>query len=247
MLPPSMRLAIKSTLATTLCLCVSMAWAGNTGGVFGPVIDPQDRSLQYRYANAFGENGRDDNFAHRLHYQQAINADYHWRVALQYRDNQADLEFDQARAELLWQFQHSTQDNSDWDSAIRFDLIVREDDKPKDFGVNWTNQWRLSADWSARAILMSAVQFGENPGSGVQIRSRYSLTYKLPNKHSLALEGFFDHGNTSDFGQFHRKTQQIGPALNGKFAPFSYKLSYLRGISDASPDNSVIMWLNYDL
>lgn len=227
-----------------LCLLFSpFTFAANTGGVFGPKINPQDRSIEFRYGNAFGENGMDDNFATRLHYQHALNANHRLRAVAQYRDNGLDQFFDEARFEWHYQFQHASKTDSSWDAALRLDFVVRESDRPRDVMLSWTNQWQLGEKWKATAVFLSRIQTGENNNPGLMLASRYSLNYSLGNGHSLAMENFFNHGWTRKDRPTNEDPQQIGISANGKVTGLTYKLLYLHGVSSVTPDNTVVLWL----
>lgn len=241
---------IKSNLSFAFflsLLSITNVFAGQMGGVFGPSISPTDRSWQYRYANAFGENGRDDNWASRLHYQHALSDSTRIRGVIQYRDNQDDLHFDQARLEYQWQFQDGKKTNSKWDSALRFDAVMRGGRGPEEIGMHWTNQWRLNEQWNAKAVFMSFLQLGSDRANGIVLLSRYSLSYKLADKTTLSLESFNTHGSTADIADFNDTPHELGIALSGSFGPLGYRLSYLKGITDSAPDDTVGLWVTYKL
>lgn len=149
--------------------------------------------------------------------------------------------------ELQWQFQDTRKTNGIWDSALRFDLVTRDSDAPKDLGLHWTNQWRLADRWRATAVLLTFKQFDNNPQPGWQISSRYALGYRLDANHSIALESFISHGPLNRMGDFNERQQQVGPALSGRLLGLGYKLGYLRGVSSPTPDDTVVLWLNYAL
>lgn len=228
-------------------MAAASAHAGNTGGVFGPVIQAGDRSLQYRYANALGENGAADNFAHRLHAQYAFNRHYRARVVAQYRDQPSGSTFDQLRLELQHQFIDSRQTGGIWNSALRGDLVIRDDKRPEDIGLHWTNQWTLSERWQATALLFTIRQTGDNRLPGVQVSSRYRLAYRYHDAHSVALESYNSHGPLNALGIPDAQPQQAGPALSGQWQQLGYKLAYLRGLNSATPTETLSLWLTLPL
>lgn len=240
-------LTLNTSIFFTFLLTAFSSQAGNLGGVFGPKINPTDRSVQYRYALAPSDNGTDDNWGHRLHYQQALNTDYRLRGVVQYRDNQAGHEFDQARFEIHWQYQNSKNDAGNWDSALRLDFVARDEDRPHDIGLNWTNQWQLSDNLSAKAVLLTVIQVGDNEADGILLSSRYSLTYNTSNGLGLSLESYNTHGSTDDLAGFDETPQQIGPSISGKIGGLSYKAGYLFGLNDVTPDDTFTLWFTHKL
>ena len=90
------------------------AMAQNTGGVFPIQVNEGHRSLQYRAA-IDPDNVQDEfGFAQRLHYQQAINGDFMWRIVGQTQKTESsDFDFSFLQAELFWEMsddedQHKT-------------------------------------------------------------------------------------------------------------------------------------------
>lgn len=78
--------------------------ASNTSGVHGPGVKADDRSMQLRIAlSPSDENGQQDNWAYRLHYQYAFNDEFRSRMILQYRDR-GSVQYEYIRAELLYNF-----------------------------------------------------------------------------------------------------------------------------------------------
>jgi len=104
------------------------AAAQNTGGVFPPSVDEGHKSLQYRSAY----NLENDNFAQRLHYQQAINGDFMWRIVGQTRETESsDFDFDFLQAELFWEL---SPEDTDYRHGVRFDARLRDDNRPHQVG-----------------------------------------------------------------------------------------------------------------
>jgi long-subunit fatty acid transport protein len=81
--------------------------ASNTSGVNSHGVKADDRSMQLRIALSPGdENGQQDNWACRLHYQYAFNDEFRGRMILQYRER-GSVQYEYIRAELLYNFKKS--------------------------------------------------------------------------------------------------------------------------------------------
>lgn len=238
---------------TLLGIVCSPAKAGNTGGVFGPTVSAGDQSLEYRYADADDTPSAAGGPVHRLHYQHAFNDRYRGRIVGQAQDQHGELDFDQLRLELQWQFQDAKVSTSRegrwsrWDSALRADLVKRDGGRPGDINLNWTNQWQLSPRWQLRGLLLTTRQIGDTRAPGLQIGSRFSLGYTYQRDHSVVLESFNSHGPLNELGIADTQLQQAGPALSGRWQHLGYKLSYLRGLNGTTPDDTLALWLNLAL
>lgn len=219
------------------------AQAQNTGGVFGPVVNEGARTLQYRAAvNPDPNNSLDFGFAHRLHYQQAINDDFMWRVLGQtVRTEDSDFDFDFIGAELFWEF---SENEDDYKHGVRFDARYRDDDRSEQLGFNWTHQWNFAEGWSAQAILLTLREFGQNRNDGINIQTRTRVTKKLGNGFTLGVENYSNYGNTGNFGGFDEQSHTIGPIFS---IPVANKISIfggpLFGLTDGSADVEGRLWV----
>lgn len=229
----------------TLCLVFisSLARAQNTGGVFPPTVNEGHKSAQYRITidpeSANGEAAH----AQRLHYQQAINGDVMWRIVGQTRKTaDSEFDFDFVQAELFWQL---TEDDAKILSGVRFDARYRGDDRPEQLGLNWMNQFKLGGDWSARALVLTAAQFGDNAADGLSMATRGNIYRKLPGGQTIGFELYNGLGNTdSGFGSFKTQNHTAGPFVSMPLNDdISIYLGALVGLSERAADEQLRLWI----
>jgi hypothetical protein len=213
-------------------------FASNTSGVHGPGVKGGDKSMQLRLALSPGdEDGQDDYWGYRLHYQQAFNDKVRGRIILQYRDRNEFL-YEYIRAELLYNFKKKQQ-NGMWASGVRFEIRQRRSDNPEQFAVSWTNQWDLTNGIRVRGIISSSWQFGsDKASSNTEIETRASVSKKLDNGLRVGVEMFNDLGRLSDVGSFNDQGHQIGPMIGGTIGDIKYEFRYLAGVSDGARDHN---------
>ena len=100
-----------TSLSFILLLLAAPLYAQNTGGVFPPTVSEGHKSWQYRWAVDPESANGDTAFAQRLHYQQAINDDFMWRIVGQVRKtDDSDFDPDFLQAELFWEFSEAGAD-----------------------------------------------------------------------------------------------------------------------------------------
>ena len=118
------------------------AAAQNTGGVFPTQVNEGHKSLQYRAA-IDPDNAQDEfGFAQRLHYQQAINGDFMWRIVGQTQKTESsDFDFSFLQAELFWEL---SDDEDQHKTGLRFDARLTDGDRAEQLGVNWMNSLILT-------------------------------------------------------------------------------------------------------
>ena len=213
------------------------AMAQNTGGVFPPDVNEGHKSAQYRGAI----NTDDGVFAQRLHYQQAINGDFMWRIVGATRDTSAsDVDFDFVQAELFWQI---SPDEDDFRTGLRFDARARDDDRPQQVGLNWINQWDLNENWNARAIALSVLQFGENDADGILLGGRAHLARKVGKSSTLGVEYFGNFGSTNNF-TLSKTGQTVGPFVTTKIAEKTSVFGGVQfGLNDVAPSTDLRFWV----
>lgn len=207
------------------------AWAQNTSGVFGPVIDADDHGWEYR-----GSYSADDgDYNQRFHYQRAINGDLRWRIvgALRTTDD-SDFDPDFARAELVWQV---SPDQQLYQTGFRFDARYRFDDRPGDLTVHWTNQWKQIDDWTLRFVVGATKQISNDPADGILIQTRAAATTSLTNGPKIGLEWFAEYGSTDDWLGLDDQEHQVGPVAVWTLNPdWSLYTGALFGATDVTPD-----------
>ena len=219
-----------------------ISWAQNTGGIFPPTVNNGHKSLQYRVTIDPDNNAGQTGVAQRLHYQQAIDSDFMWRVVGQVKKTaSSDLDFDFVQAELFWQM---TDDSAPVQSGLRFDARYRGDNRPEQFGLNWTNQFKLGNGWSARALALTAIQTGDNSADGVFLQTRGNIYRKIAGGQTIGMELYNNYGNSKNLGSFKTQGHTIGPFIS---TPLSEDISLYGGmqfgLSKAAPDTELRFWV----
>lgn len=223
-----------------------LAWA-NTSSVFSPDVNEGDRMWEYRTSFEPNDGGVEDVFAHRLHYQHALDGQTRVRLIGLQSDSGSGLEFRYVRAELQYQFLED--EVAGWDSAVRFELQLAEGDNlPHRFRVAWTGKVDATDRWQLRANLMTGREFHSGADSGIALETRLQATYKLDGGTRIGLETFNDLNTTDDFGNFQEQEHQAGPIVKLKLGRgWSVDFSYLLGLSDDAADEDLRMHLKYSL
>ncbi len=225
-----------------LVLAAGPLRAQNTGGVFGPVVNEGHRAFEYR----IGHDPDADSFAQRLHYQQSSSGEMMWRLVGQIRKpDQGGQEFDYLQGEVFWQL---TPDSASWQQGLRFDFRIRDDDRPGTIGVNWMHQFSLNEQWRARALLLSAIDVGDNRRDGIILQTRGQLARGVGDQTQLGFELFSGYGSTDDFRDFDDQSHQIGPFVSMRLGnQFNVYGSALFGLTDGAADTNFALWITKSL
>jgi len=233
-------------LFTLLLFCsfLNTARAQNTGGVFGPIVNEGHKSFQYR-ATFDPDNANDTTgFAQRLHYQQAINDDFMWRIVGQTRKtNDSDFDFDYLQGELFWQLHQK----ENYSSGVRFDIRTRDNDRPDQVGLNWMHEFAMKDGWGARALVLITKQFGNNSASGIFLQTRFSLQ-KSTSFGGVGVETFNSYGNSRDIPSFSDQSHTVGPYVSNSLGNgWSTYAGAQLGVTDPAADLELRFWLTKSL
>ena len=213
-----------------------LASAQNVGGVFGPEVTPGSRALEFRTAFAPPSDGRPGRITNRLHYQQSVTDNLRLRAVVQGGDtNTSGFDFDLVQFEAQYQFVED--EDAGFDSAVRLDLLINDKGSPNLVSLNWTNDVPLGGGWTARALVLAQVQFGDNRNDGLFLQTRSSLRYQVNPRYNLQVQVFNAYGSTDDFPSFRDQSHSIGPAIAFKIGQgWSVEASTLFGLTNATAD-----------
>jgi hypothetical protein len=222
---------MKLTLCALALVVSPIAYAQNTSGVFGPVIDEGERGWEYRATYEPDSEG----LAQRVHYQQALNGELRWRAVAQVRKtDDSDVDLDYLRGEIVWQV---TPDDQKYQSGFRFEGRYRFNDRPGDVTVHWANQWKHIDNWTMRFIVGATQQIGNDPADGLQIQTRASAMTSLSDGPKIGLELFSEYGSTSDWLDADEQEHEFGPVAVWKLnEDWNLYSGALFGLTDASAD-----------
>lgn len=216
-----------------LAICGS-AHAQNTSGVFGPEIEADHKSLEYR----IGFDPDTGNVAHRLHAQASLNDAWMLRLIAQSRETAtSDMDFDLLGVQLFWQV---TPDGQGWQSGLRLDARLRDEGRPATVRLDWSNQFQLGERWRVRAVALGSAEIGDAARSGVFLQTRGQLAYRLDGKRSLGVEVYSDYGSTDHLLAASEQSRQAGPFVTMSVAKdWSLTTEILFGLTDSSPGTNL--------
>ncbi len=233
---------------------MSPALAQSTSGVSGSDVHAGEDLFDYRFSYSPENDGKDEGFTHRVHYQHGFSESWRARVLLTFGKRGADpLKPRSAGIEILHQFKES-EDTGGWDSAIRFDGdIPLRDGAPGRARIAWHNQFAIDEHVQLRGVILVGREFGDRAKDGVTLETREEMTYKLASDAFLpgvriGAQMFNKYGATAHFGSFDEQKHQLGPVLKGEIGDHvKYEFSTLFGLSHAASDADLRFFLSYTL
>lgn len=223
---------------TAVAALAAPAYAQNTTGVFGPNVDPDDHTVEYRIA-AVTDDG---DWGQRIHYQRSLNDRLRPRLIVATRSrggNEVDLDF--VRAELVWQ---TTPDDAQWSRGWRFEARFR-DEGAEEIRANLINQWSLGDGWRARAIFLNTLQVADRSNDNLQFQTRLGVSRKLDSGIRLGVHGYFDLGDTSDVRVLDGVESELGPFVGFNLTDdVGVYLGTLHGVAGDAADNQLRLFID---
>lgn len=242
-----MRFGLIVSAAFASAVALGTAAAQSVSGVSGSDVKAGEDSVEYRFAFTPDNDGREEAYAHRFHYQHGFSDALRGRaLILLGNKGGAPLDVQAVSAEALYQFLESEKTNG-WDSAIRVDGILSTvDGRPDRVRIGWHNAFELSKALELRAVLLLGKELGDNRRDGISIETREELTLKIHPKYRFGLQAFNNFNTTAHIGSFDEQRHQVGPIIKGKLTDHvKFELSTLFGISDDPTDLDVRLFLSY--
>ena len=229
-------------LTTLLAVLYPPAEGQTLGGVFGPAVKEGTQETQYRFAWVPGENGGSDRFGHRLHWQRALDSRRMVRLIATADGTAGNVEPANLSVQLLQEL--TPEGPRAWRSAVRVELGAGLNGRASYAGFHWSNEVQLEQGWSARAVALSSVQFGENARDGVFLQSRFRLNRKFSGGTNAGIEMFNSYGSTEAFGRFDEQNHRAGPYVTLPLAEgWTFYTGALFGLSDRAADTEARFWI----
>jgi hypothetical protein len=241
--------SIVAFAAFSLFALASPALAQSTSGVSGADVKAGDDSFEYRFSASPEDDGKEEGFNHRFHYQHAFDGSWRGRLIVSQGKRGAEaLTTQSVSIEILKQFLES-ENTGGWDSAIRVDgLIPTEDGRPGRARIAWLNGVELDDHLDVRANIYFGREFGNLAKDGVSVETREELTYKLDSGIKIGAQMLNGYGTTAHFGSFDSQKHQLGPVIKGNVGKHvKYELGALFGLSRAASDADVRLFISYAL
>lgn len=232
--------------------CAALAGAAaaqSVSGVSGSDVKAGEDLFEYRFAWSPENDGHEEGFTHRLHYQHGFNDSLRLRgLALFNRRDNGALEPISGSVELLYQFVESEKSGG-WDSAIRLDgNFPLQHGAPGRARIGWHNQFAVSDDLELRGVLLLGHQFGDLAKDGMSIETREEATYRFADGFRIGAQMFNNLNTTAQFGGWNDQVHQLGPVLKGHVGKHvKFELSTLFGVSDKASDADVRFFVSYAL
>lgn len=221
--------------ASVLTLFTSQPAMAITTAIVGPDIDAGDQSAEYRASYETGDSS-DSLFAHRLHYQYALNGAVRARiVGNQQRRRGDNWDYRATTVELQWQYRES--EDGGWDGAFRLENQFG-DGKPDLFRLAWAVRKEVGRHWQLTGNLLVGKEYGAGAADGLRLGTRSQVTYRLKSGARIGLEMFNDYNTTADVGSIDEQEHVVGPLFRTRIARhWSIFAGYLTGLTNRSVDH----------
>ncbi|HBS36349.1 MAG TPA: hypothetical protein DEA50_14930 [Parvularcula sp.] len=225
----------------------SVVRAQSTSAVSGSEVTKGEHLFDYRFAYSPENDGQDEGFVHRFHYQYGVSERLRGRALITFSKRCAEpLKARIASLEALYQVKER-KGKSGWASAIRLDgNIPLEARKPGRGRIAWHNQYDFENGVELRGVLLVGREFGDRARDGASIESREEATYRLNSDVRIGAQMFNIYGTTAGFGAFDEQRHQIGPVVKGRLGKhLRYEASALAGVSKAASDADFRIFFSY--
>ncbi len=103
-----------------------------------------------------------------------------------------------------------------------------------------------TGDFSHAANIIVEREFGEDSSDDTEAGFAWSTKYRYMPEFEPGIEMYNDFGEINDSSDFDDEKHRLGPVAYGKIGQFGYDVGYLFGLSDAAPDGTLKVNLEYE-
>lgn len=210
----------------------SVASAQSTGGVTGPKIAPDDRTVEFRVAY----DPESDRYAQRLHYQQAVSRDWRLRAIVVHDFDDSDFRFRSLTLQAHYQFQRAA---NGWNAGLQFQGVIPDGNGgPGQARLAWANSLDIAGGGELRFAAYAARPIGDAAPPGIFLETRAEASFPTGQSIRLGVLSFNEWGSTAGFGTIAAQSHRIGPLARWSGAGgLGLEASAQLGLTRGAPDN----------
>lgn len=239
-----LRLALLSSLSL-LALCPLSAHADDLK-VYSPVIEGGEKAVEANLNGDFDKNHDKNGY-----FSQVYAAEYgvtdHWKTELGV-EVEKDSGDNMKATNLKWEnIINPFNTGENWMETA----LYIEAEKSLQNGDPNNLEAKLLLEKSVgkftnTANLIVGKEVGNNAASGVNGGFALKTTYHMDKAFEPGLEYYADMGKLSDLPGFDEQDHRFGPVIDGKIGKVRYNTGALVGLSQAAPDATVKLNLEYE-
>jgi hypothetical protein len=242
---------ILSISAILSAFYVGEVLAGSADYVYTPMVEQGEKEIGFKFGSAGQQDGSRQNIT-SLGFGYGVNDFWFTEVYLK-RESEADKGLTIAEWENKFQLTETGKYPIEIGIITEFEAPTNNKNMPYEFkfGPLFQTEFRKL---QLNANLLFERKFGPNDSEQsrfTEMGYQWQVKYRLQPSFELGLQGMGEMGKWNDWNTTSEQNHRFGPAVFGKVLvgneqAIKYNAAWLYGLSDAAPNNTFRMEVEYE-
>ena len=237
--------------AGTATLNIGSVLAGPADYIYTPMVEPGEKELDFKYGSAKQQDGSHTTVS-SLGLGYGVNASWFTELYLK-SEREAGDGLTLAEWENKFQLTEAGQYPIDLGLIVEIEAPLNNGHEPWEFKIGPLFQ-RDFGKMQVNGNLLFERKFASNDADETYVTEmsyQWQVKYRLKSEFEFGTQGFGEVGEWNHWEKAGAQNHRLGPAVFGKVAlankqAIKYNAAYLFGISDAAPNNTFRMQLEYE-
>jgi hypothetical protein len=230
---------------------MSEAQAGSADYVHTPMVEQGEKEIDFKFGTAKQQDGSRQNVS-SLGFGYGVNEFWFTEVYLK-RESEAGEGLTIAEWENKFQLTETGKYPIEIGIITEFEAPTSNKNEPYEFKFGPLFQTEFGK-LQLNANLLFERKFGQNDGDEsrfTQMGYQWQAKYRMQSSFELGIQGMGEMGTWNDWTSTSEQNHRFGPAIFGKLAlgnkqAIKYNAAWLLGVSEAAPNNTLRMQVEYE-
>ena len=242
----------KLFFALTVCFntfYLQSAVAGPADYVFTPIVEEGEREIDFKYGTAKGQDGTRVNVS-SLGFGYGATSYWFTELYLK-REKEGSDHLTLAEWENKFQLTEAGKYFVDVGLITEIEAPLSNSDAPWEFKIGPLFQTDFDKLQLNANLLFERKFGGENADYVTEMGYQWQAKYRLKKEFEFGLQSFGELGEWDNWADSDEQEHKIGPAVFGRFdlgqkQKIKYNAAWLLGVSNAAPDHTFRMQVEYE-
>jgi hypothetical protein len=238
-----------------LVICLGMLYIGHAAAgpadyIFTPIVEEGEKEIDFKFGTAKGQDGTRTTVS-TLGFGYGATSYWFTEVYLKY-EHEAGDGLTLAEWENKFQLTETGKYAVDVGLITEIEAPLSNNDAPWEFKIGPLFQTEFGKLQLNANVLFERKFAGDRAVQHVtELGYQWQAKYRLQPSFEFGLQSFGAVGKWDDWAPQDEQEHNIGPAIFGKFAvgekqKIKYNAAWLLGVSDATPDNTFRLQVEYE-
>ncbi len=245
----SLRNLTKTLLCCLGALSINHAVAGPADYVYTPTVEEGEREIDFKYGTAKEADGTRSQQG-TIGFGYGVNSFWFTEIYFKH-EREGDERLSLAEWENKFQLTETGKYFVDVGLITEIEAPLNNNDAPWELKVGPLFQKEIGKVQLNGNILFEHKYGGEDNEDVTELGYQWQAKYRLMPEFEFGMQGMGEVGEWDHWENHNEQNHRMGPAVFGKFKlsnnyKIAYNAAWLLGVSDAAPDNTLRMQVEFE-